>query len=355
MQIDFMRYVLSVTVVAGLVLLSGWVLVPFMAGGVWAAMIVVATWPMLIGLQRLLGGSRVLATLVMTLAIVLLLIMPLWLAIIAVIDHSAEVSAWVRQIIAQGVPHAPDWVASLPIIGDRVAATWNDLASHGTSELFQQYVGPHLAGAGQWALAHVGGLGGVLISFFLMAALSAVMYMQGEQGAELLRRLGERLGGPGGRAAVTLTGQAIRSVALGVFVTALVQSLLGTLVLTIAGIPYAGFLGAVMLLLCVAQVGPSLVLVPAVVWMFWQGDSMAWSIFLAVTSTVVIMLDNFLRPWLIRRGADLPLLLVLLGVIGGLLTFGLIGIFVGPVVLAVTYTLMMAWLARGTPDHLDQT
>lgn len=350
MQIDFMRYVLVVTVVAGLLFISGWVLLPFMAAGVWAAMIVVATWPMLIALQRFLGGSRALAALVMTLAIVLLLITPLWLSITAVIDHSDAVSVWVRELVAQGVPHAPQWVSSLPVVGNRIAATWNDLAAHGTSELFQQYVGPHLADAGQWALSHVGGLGGVLVSFFLMAAIAAVMYVQGEAGAELLRRIGERLGGPGGRAAVTLTGQAIRSVALGVFVTALVQSLLGTLALTIVGIPYAGFLGAVMLLMCIAQIGPSLVLVPAVIWMFWQGDSLSWSIFLAVTSVVVILLDNVLRPWLIRRGADLPLLLVLLGVIGGLLTFGLIGIFVGPVVLAVTYTLMMAWLVKDKPE-----
>lgn len=353
MQIDFMRYVLAVTVVAALLFLSGWVLLPFMAAGVWAAMIVVATWPLLIGLQRVLGGSRTLATLVMTLAIVLLLIVPLWLAITAVIDHSHSVSIWIKAMVAQGVPPAPDWVSALPLVGERIAGTWNDLAAHGTSELFQAYVGPHLAQAGQWVLSQVGGLGGVLISFFLTAALAAVMYAQGEAGADLARRVGERLGGPNGRAAIVLTARAIRSVALGVFVTALVQSLLGTLALGIVGIPYAGFLGAVMLLLCIAQIGPSPVLVPAVIWMFWQGDSMGWSIFLTVASTAVITLDNFLRPWLIRRGADLPLLLVLLGVIGGLLTFGLIGIFVGPVVLAVTYTLMVAWLAQSKPDHLD--
>lgn len=352
-KLDLMRYVLVVVVMAGLLFLSGWVLLPFMGAGVWAAMIVVATWPMLIGLQRLLGGSRTLATLVMTLAIVLLLIIPLWLAITALIEHSAEVSVWVRELVAGGLPPAPHWVSSLPLVGDRIAGTWNNLATHGTSDLFQEYLGPHMAQAGQWVLGQVGGLGGVLISFLLMAVLAALMYQHGEQGANLVKRVGERLGGPNGLAAVTLTGQAIRSVALGVFVTALVQSLLGTIALAIVGIPYAGFLGAVMLLLCVAQIGPSPVLVPVVAWMFWQGDSMGWSIFLAVASTLVIMLDNFLRPWLIKRGADLPLLLILLGVIGGMLTFGLIGIFVGPVVLAVTYTLMMAWIeqAKASQSH----
>ena len=354
MKTDLMRNVLVVVVMAGLLFMSGWVLLPFMGAAVWAAMIVVATWPMLKGLQRLLGGSRTLATVVMTLAIVLLLIIPLWLAITAFIDHSAEVSAWVQNLITQGLPPAPQWVASIPVLGERIAGTWNELSAHGTSELFKEYLGPHMTEAGQWILSQVGGLGGVLISFVLMTALAAIMYQYGEQGADLIRRAGERLGGPNGLAAVTLAGQAIRSVALGVFVTALVQSLLGTIALAIAGIPYAGFLGAVMLLLCVAQIGPSPVLVPVVVWMFWQGDSIGWSIFLAVSSTLVIMLDNFLRPWLIRRGADLPLLLILLGVIGGMLTFGLIGIFVGPVVLAVTYTLMLAWIEQGKAAALNQ-
>jgi len=354
MKPDLMRNVLVVVVMAGLLFMSGWVLLPFMGAAVWAAMIVVATWPLLMGLQRLLGGSRTLATAVMTLAIVLLLVIPLWLAITALIEHSAEVSAWVRELVAQGVPPTPDWVVSLPLVGDRINETWSNLATHGTSDLFREYLGPHMTEAGQWVLGQVGGLGGVLISFLLMTALAAIMYQYGEQGADLIRRAGERLGGQNGLAAVTLTGQAIRSVALGVFVTALVQSMLGTIALAIAGIPYAGFLGAVMLLLCVAQIGPSPVLVPVVVWMFWQGDSFGWSIFLAIASALVIMLDNFLRPWLIRRGADLPLLLILLGVIGGMLTFGLIGIFVGPVVLAVTYTLMLAWIEQGKAVALNQ-
>jgi len=170
------------------------------------------------------------------------------------------------------------------------------------------------------------------------------MYLQGEKAAQLARQFGRRLGGDRGESAILLTAQAIRSVALGVGLTALVQTLLGTVGLAIAGIPYPALLGAVMLFLCVAQVGPSPVMVPAVIWMFWQGEDMGWAVFLAIWSVVVITMDNVLRPWLIRRGADLPLMLILIGVVGGLLTFGLIGIFVGPVVLAVTYTLLMAWL-----------
>ena len=133
---------------------------------------------------------------------------------------------------------------------------------------------------------------------------------------------------------------------MGVGVTALVQTLLGGLGLAVAGVPMAGLLAAVMLMLCIAQLGPALVLFPAVGWLFWTGQS-AWGTVLLAWSVVVSTLDNVLRPVLIRRGADLPLLLIFAGVIGGMIGFGLIGIFVGPVVLAVTYTLLEAWIDEG--------
>ena len=148
---------------------------------------------------------------------------------------------------------------------------------------------------------------------------------------------------------MVLAGQAIRAVALGVGVTAVVQTVLGGVGLLIAGVPYAAVLSALMLMLCIAQMGPALVLFPAVGWMFWQGDT-TWAVLLLIWSVFVVSLDNFLRPMLIKRGADLPLLLIFSGVIGGLLSFGLIGIFVGPVALAVTYTLMQSWLAETRPE-----
>ena len=151
------------------------------------------------------------------------------------------------------------------------------------------------------------------------------------------------LGGKIGDAAVLLSAQAIRGVALGVVVTALVQALIGGLGLVIAGVPFAAILTALMFMFAVAQVGAVPVLLPAVIWLFWR-DDVVWGSFLLVVTLVVGTLDNVLRPILIKKGANLPLLLVFAGVIGGLIAFGLIGIFVGPMVLAVTYTLLGAWI-----------
>jgi predicted PurR-regulated permease PerM len=160
-----------------------------------------------------------------------------------------------------------------------------------------------------------------------------------------LIRFGRRLAGDRGEGAVVLAGQAIRAVALGVVVTALAQTVLAGIGLAVAGVPFAGLLTGAILLLCIAQVGPTVVLIPAVIWLFWT-DQTVWGVALLVWSIGVGTMDNVLRPMLIRRGADLPMLLIFAGVIGGLLSFGIIGLFVGPVVLAVTYTLLKDWMGE---------
>lgn len=341
---DVMRYVLSIAVVAALAFLSGWVLLPFMAAGVWSVLIVVATWPLLIGLQKAFGGRRAWAALVMTMGILFLLILPLTLLISTTVQHSDALVQMGKGIAGGSLPMAPVWLNDVALVGAPLTQFWNGIAASGTADLLKQYALPHLSQAGQWLFGSLSGVGGLILQFVLMTLISAVIYLQGEKAALFVRQFGRRLGGERGESAILLTAQAIRSVALGVGVTALLQTLFGTIGLALAGIPYAVLLGGVMLLLCIAQVGPSPILVPAVIWMFWQGESTGWAIFLAVWSLIVITMDNFIRPWLIRRGADLPLMLILIGVIGGLLTFGLIGIFIGPVVLAVTYTLLIAWL-----------
>ena len=142
-----------------------------------------------------------------------------------------------------------------------------------------------------------------------------------------------------------LSAKAIRGVALGIVVTAFVQSSLAGVGLFLAGVPAAVLLTAVVLMLCIAQIGPALVMIPASIWLFYTGHNLAGSLFV-VWSVLVCTIDNFLRPVLIRKGVDLPLLLIITGVIGGLIGFGIIGLFIGPVILAVTFTLLRAWVAR---------
>ena len=345
---DLTRNTLAIFFVVGLGGLSLWVLRPFLAAGVWAAMIVVATWPAFLALEARLGGRRAPAIALMTLAMLLLLVLPLWLAVDTIAGNAGTLTALADHLIANGLPPLPRWIAELPLVGATLAGLWVQLAAGGTDGIIAQ-VTPYAADTGKWVLAQVGGLGGMLVQFLLIVTVAAIMYSGGEPAARLVRRFGRRLAGARGENSVILAGQAIRGVALGVGVTALVQTVLGGLGLALAGVPFAALLSAVMLLLCIAQVGPVLVLLPAAGWLFWMGDT-GWAVFLVVWSVIVGSLDNFLRPMLIRRGADLPLLLIFAGVIGGMLGFGLIGIFVGPVVLAITWTLLQAWIADALGD-----
>lgn len=350
---DLARNTLAILCILGLISLSLWIVLPFLPATVWAAMIVVATWPLFLSLEVRLGGRRGPAVAIMTLAMLLLLVLPLWLAIDTIFEHAGQLTAAGKSIAANGLPAPPGWVAGVPLVGERLAGAWAQLAADGSAGLVAK-VTPFAAGAGKWLLAQVGGLGGMLVQFLLIVTIAAILYSTGESGARLTRRFGRRLAGERGENSIVLAGQAIRGVALGVGVTAIVQTVLGGIGLAIAGVPFASLLSAVMLMLCIAQIGPMLILLPAVGWMYWMGDN-GWATFLLVWSVIVGSLDNFLRPMLIKRGADLPLLLIFAGVIGGMLGFGLIGIFVGPVVLAVTYTLTLAWIEDALGKNLPET
>ena len=345
---DLTRTTLAILCILLLIAASFWVLRPFLAATVWATMIVVATWPMLKSLERRFGGRRAPAVALMTLGMLLLLVVPLWLAIGTIVDHLEDIAGFARRLAASGLPPAPDWLAGLPLVGGKLAALWGEVADAGSDGLLAK-VQPYAAQSGKWVMVEVGGLGFMLLQFLLVVVVSAILYAGGEGAAATALRFGRRLAGLRGERAIVLAGQAIRGVALGVGVTAIVQSLLGGIGLAIAGVPFAALLSALMLMLCIAQLGPGLILFPAVGWMFWTGDS-NWAGALLVWSLGVVTLDNFLRPLLIKKGADLPLLLIFAGVIGGMLGFGLIGIFVGPVALAVTYTLFEAWVAEAPAD-----
>jgi predicted PurR-regulated permease PerM len=183
------------------------------------------------------------------------------------------------------------------------------------------------------------------VQFLLTVVIAAILFAFGETAAAGVRRFGRRLAGQHGEHGVVLAGQAIRGVALGVVVTALVQAILGGIGFAVAGVPFVGILTALMFLLCVVQIGPGPVLFCAVAWLYWKGIT-GWATGLLVWSIMVGTVDNVLRPYLIKKGADLPLLLIFAGVIGGLIAFGLVGIFVGPVVLAVAYMLLEAWVTE---------
>jgi predicted PurR-regulated permease PerM len=341
-QRDLAQITLGVLFIGGLIAASYWILQPFLPAVIWATMVVVATWRVMLGIQARLWGKRSLAVTAMTLILLMVLVVPLSLAIATIADNSDRILGWARWLSEFTVPPPPDWVVGLPLVGPKLQHFWEEVAATGIQEYAARFA-PYAKTGTEWFIGKAGNFGLLFLQFLLTVVIAAIMYAGGESAADWMKRFGQRLGGERGANVVVLAGQAIRGVALGVVVTAVVQSLLGGIGLALAGVPMAAVLTVLMFMLCIAQLGPILVLLPAVAWLYWSGDN-GWGTFLLVWTLVVGSLDNVLRPYLIKKGADLPLLLIFAGVIGGMITIGLVGIFVGPVVLAVAYTLLDAWV-----------
>jgi predicted PurR-regulated permease PerM len=341
---ELTRTTLAVLFVGGLIAASFWILWPFLPAIIWATTLVVATWPIMLHVQQRLWHKRGLAVAVMTIALLVIFVLPFWLAITTITQHFDRIAGWAASLTSFELPPPPHWLAGLPFFGAYAASLWASAAASGIEPLMAK-AAPYAGSAAAWFVSALGGFGVLFVQFLLTVIIAVILYGSGEHAASLARRFGRRLAGERGEQSVRLAGQAIRSVALGVVVTAVGQSVLGGLGLALAGVPFAAVLTAVMFMLCIAQLGPLPVLVPAVVWLYWSGASV-WGTVLVVWSVLLSTTDSVVRPLLIRRGAHLPLILLLTGVIGGLIAFGLVGIFLGPVVLAVAYTLLLSWMAE---------
>jgi predicted PurR-regulated permease PerM len=344
---DLTLTVLAVFFLVGLIGGSLWVLKPFLGALAWATMIVVATWPLMLRVEKAVGNRRWLAVTIMTIIQLLVLIVPLSAAITTIVGNINTIAEWIKALGDFKVPAPPSWLAALPIVGDSASKLWHEVATEGV-EVLTAKLAPYAGSLSRSFVSEIGNFGVVFVQFLLTVIIAAILYVGGEHAAHWTRRFGARLAGRRGEHLVVLSGQAIRGVALGVVVTALVQAMVGGIGLLIAGVPFMPILTALMFMLAVAQIGPMPVLIPVVIWLYWSGST-GWGTFLVVVTVIAGTVDSVIRPFLIKRGADLPILLIFAGVIGGLIGFGLIGIFVGPVLLAVTYTLLGAWVEDTGP------
>lgn len=343
---DLTRTLLGVLCIGVLIVAALWIVRPFVAAAIWATTIVVVTWPLMLRVQVRVWNYRALAVASMIVMLVLLFVIPLTLAVGTIVANAGDIVDRIRSITSMPIPSPPQWVAQLPFVGAALAAAWLDASATGV-EGFVTHLVPYAGGLTAWLFAEIGNAGYLIIQLLLIPVFAAFMYLNGEKYASTLLRFGHRLAGKEGEALINLAAHAIRGVALGVGLTAVIQAALGGLGLAAAGVPFAGFITAVLLVLCIAQIGMLVVLIPAVIWVFWSGE-LAWGIFLLVWSLAASMIDTVLRPVLVSRSADLPLLLIFVGVIGGFVAFGLLGIFVGPVVLAVAYTFLKTWIDQAS-------
>jgi predicted PurR-regulated permease PerM len=249
------------------------------------------------------------------------------------------------------LPPPPAWLSGIPLAGDEITTAWTRLAAQGP-EGFGAQAAPYVRLFIQWLIAQMGAAGAMILQFLMTVIMCAVLYTTGETAARGVRKFATRLAGSNGDRAALLAAGAIRGVAMGIVVTAFVQVLIAGAGLLIASTPGAPLLCAAILLLCLAQLGPGLIMVPAVIWEFSTGSTLSGCILL-VFALVSMTIDNFLKPVLIKKGADLPLPLIFAGVIGGMITMGIMGIFLGPVILAVTYELLADWVENRSETDAD--
>lgn len=342
---DITRTTLAVLGLGLLIVTVYWIIKPFLLAMLWASMIVTSTWPILLRAQTLLWGRRNIAAAAMTALLALLFIVPLALVLNFIVSYSDRIVAWIENISELSLPLPPQWVDTLPLVGAKLSSVWRDVAASGDARISDR-IAPHAEEIATWLFKQAGNPGKTIIDFLLTVIISGILYSTGDSVAQGLLRFVHRLAGDRGQDVAILAGKTIQGVALGVVVTAVIQSFAAGLGLFIAGVPAALLLATIMFVFCLAQLGPSLVLIPVVIWLFWSGST-GWGIFLAVWTLLVAPIDTFLRPILIRKSVDIPTLLLFSGVIGGLVSLGIIGVFIGPVILAVTYSLFWDWIEDG--------
>lgn len=345
---DVTHTTLSVLFIIMLGASSLWILRPFLVSIVWALLIVVATWPVLLKLQARLWGRRGPAVAVMTAALLLVVFIPLTLAVLTIIANAEHIAARLRSLAELTGSPPPEWAGRIPVFGGRLSAQWQEFAAL-TPEERSAMIAPYARKALQWFMVRAGSIGMMLLNFLLTVIIAAIMYSKGEAAAAGFLKFAGRLAGRKGEEVALIAAKAIRGVALGVVLTALVQVAIGGAGLVVTGVPAAALLTAVMSILCLAQVGPALVLIPATIWTYVRYGAL-WGTVLLVFSILAVTVDNVMRPVFIKRGANLPLVMVFAGVIGGLIAFGIIGLFIGPVVLAVTFTLLKVWVSAEAPE-----
>jgi predicted PurR-regulated permease PerM len=340
-QVTSIDRMVALFVLAVIVVGCYFVLLPFLTAMLWAFILCCATWPVFLRARRLTGGRASLASLLMTLGISAVLLAPFVVVGLSLADNAQELLEESRRVIADGPPGPPAWVAQIPVVGPRMDAYWTALANDRVRllEELKNYIDP----IRKFAIAS----GQVLVQGILQLTLSIFIaffvYQNGEAMTRRLMSIVVRIFGEKGRHLTGLAAGTTRGVVYGILGTALLQGILAAIGLLIAGVPAAPLLGLATFFLSPVPIGPPLVWLPAAFWLFSHGQT-GWAIFLLVWGAAVVSsVDNVIKPLIISRGSNMPFVLVLFGVLGGVVAFGFIGVFLGPTLLAIGYALLIDW------------
>jgi predicted PurR-regulated permease PerM len=326
-------------------LLGGCVLImkPFVSALLWAVVLSIALWPLHRRLVQAFRGRRGLATMVVAAGLVLIILLPFVTVGVTIGDNVQELSAAAKRWLESGPPEPPSWLGKLPVVGPKAVVRWKEFADD--SSKFLESAKRFLQPVTLWLLKAGLGLAQGLLELGLSIIIACIVMRQGTGVADRLLASAERIAGPRGRHLLEVASNTVRGVVYGILGTAFFQAVLAAIGFIIAGVPAVPLLALLTFVLCVIPaVGAPLVWIPAVIWLFNQGAT-GYAIFLIIWGIGVSSVDNFVKPWLISHGSNMPFILIFFGVLGGALTFGFIGLFIGPTLLAVGYKLVEEWFA----------
>ena len=324
------------------------IILPFLGALAWAAIIAITVWPAFLWLTAKLGGRPVLAASFCTFVLFMLLVLPFAVLTATLGQAVPQVATLLKELTLSIGAEPPAWLSSLPLVGELIRDVWVGAVAD-AGGLVRRAM-PAAEEAGVWALAQGASFALVLLQSVFAILIAGVLLVTADRFADLAQRLVSRLQLEQGGPLIGIVVGTVRSVAIGLIGTASIQALVAALGFALAGVPGVALLGFATFLLALVQLPTLLVWAPAAYWLYYTGET-GHALFLAGWGLLLVnTVDNFLRPWLISRGAKLPFALILMGVLGGLLAWGVVGLFIGPTLLAVAYSLVRTWigLADGT-------
>lgn len=346
------EYYAQLTAVLILVVGCYLVLQPFLTAILFAAVVCVSTWPLYVWLLKRMKGRQNLAALAMTMSLIIIVILPLALVAYNLADNITVFYDQIRATIEDGPLQPPAWLTGLPLVGESINNYWHLIATSQEEmmALFKRLLEP----TRKFLLAGGILLGQGVMEMSLAAFVSFFLYRDGNALVSTLNVAMERLAGLHSVNVLDTVNNTVRGVMYGLVGTALAQGFVATIGFVIAGVPAAMLLGVATFVLSLIPVGPPLIWGAAAIWLFYQG-SMGWGIFMLLWGMLLISsVDNVVKPLLISRGSNLPFILVMFGVMGGVLAFGFVGIFIGPTLLAVGFSLMKKWTERESNNMVAQ-
>ena len=317
------------------------VLLPFLAPILWALILALVTWPAFQTVQSALKGRRTLAASAMILMLVGILLIPLIILAASLAEDAAGFVQRVRTFFSQGSPTAPDWLVGLPLVGDKLAALWRDVAE-GTISL-GQYIPKAIQPVGNWLVQAGTRVGQAVLELCIGLITLFFLYRDGAEAGQDLIKIAGRIGGEQSRRIIEVASGTMKGVVYGTVGTALAQGLLTGIGLAITQVPGATVLGTIAGFAAFFPAGPIVVWGPAAFWLITQGHFISAIFLVAWGGVAVGMSDNVLKPIFIGRGTELHFLMILLGLIGGMIAFGFLGIFLGPTLLAVGHSIVTEW------------